>query len=95
MSYSFIVTADTKDDAGKKVEEQLGQVVASQPSHEFDRQVAQNAAEGFIDVLADPKEGEEIYVSVVGSLSWSGDPAPNVFSNASVSVHASVRTKAA
>ena len=70
-------------------------IVASQPSHEFDRQVAQNAAEGFIDVLADPKEGEEIYVSVVGSLSWSGDPAPNVFSNASVSVHASVRTKAA
>lgn len=38
MSYSFSVTADNKDDAGKKVEAELTKVVASQPEHEFDRQ---------------------------------------------------------
>lgn len=50
MSYSITATAATKDEAGKKVEEQLAQVVASQPVHEFDRQTAQNAAEAVLSI---------------------------------------------
>lgn len=91
MSYSFTITADTKDDAGVKVEAELGKVVEGQPSHEFDRQAAQDAAEAFIDVLADPKEGECITVFMSGSLSWSKE---KVFTSASVNVRAYLAPKA-
>ena len=85
MSYSFSVVAGSKDEAGVKVEAELGKVVASQPSHEFDRQAAQDAAEAFIDVLREPGEGERVGVSVSGSLSWQ---SADVFTGASVNVSA-------
>ena len=85
MSYSFSITAYTKDDAGVKVEAELGKVVLAQPAHEADRQAAQDAAEAFIDVLREPAEGEIINVSMSGSLSWQTD---NVFTGAGVNVNA-------
>lgn len=95
MSYSFSTTAATKDEAGKKVEEQLAQVVQSQPVHEADRQAAQDAAEGMINCLAEPGEGQEIIVYVSGSLGWSGSyPDSYTLTNSNVSVQASVRDKA-
>ena len=90
MSYSFSITADTKDEAGVKVEAELGKVVASQPTHEFDRQAAQDAAEAFVDVLKEPSEGERIAVSVFGSLSWS---ATDVFTSANINVSARIESK--
>jgi hypothetical protein len=90
MSYSFSIKADTKDDAGVKVEAELGKVVANQPSHAADRQAAQDAAEAFIDVVRDPAEGECIGVTMSGSLSWQAD---NVFTGASVNVSAWVERK--
>lgn len=45
MSYSFSITAGSKSEAAKKVEEQLAAVVQGQPSHAADRRAAQNAAE--------------------------------------------------
>lgn len=94
MSYSFSVTAATKDEAGKKVEEQLAQVVAGQPVHDFDRQTAQDAAEAIIEHLASPGEGQEVCVYVSGSLGWNSEPAANNFTSANVSVTASIRDKA-
>ncbi len=90
MSYSFAIKADTKDDAGVKVEAELGQVALNQPSHAFDRQAAQNAAEAFIDVLRDPKEGEYVGVSISGSLSWQ---EADVFTGASVNISAFIARK--
>jgi hypothetical protein len=85
MSYSFTIKADTKDEAGVKVEAKLGEVVNAQPAHEADRQAAQNAAEAFIEVLREPNADECVNVSVSGSLSWSEE---KVFTGANVSVHA-------
>jgi hypothetical protein len=90
MSYSFGVTADTKDEAGKKVEAELAQVVLSQPTHAADRQAAQDAAEAFIAVLRDPTEGEQIGVSMSGSLSGQ---AENIFTGASVNISAWIARK--
>jgi hypothetical protein len=94
MSYSFSITAKTKDEAGLKVEAELAKVVDQQRSHSADRQAAQDAAEAFIDVLADPGEGEEIFVSVNGSVAYYGHTAPHRFTSASVSVNASIQTVA-
>jgi hypothetical protein len=85
MSYSFSVTAKTKDEAGKKVEAELGKVVTSQSVHDADRQAAQDVAEAFIDVLRDPIESEVVGVSMSGSLGWQKE---GEFSNASVNVNA-------
>lgn len=91
MSYSFSIQAATKDEAGIKVETELGKVVTSQPSHAADRQAAQNAAEAFIDVLREPGEGQHIGVSMSGSLSWQ---AADVFTGASVNISAFIARKA-
>lgn len=88
MSYSFGITAATKDEAGVKVEAELAKVVENQPSHAADRQAAQDAAEAFIDVLKEPAEGECINVSMCGSLGWTD---ANNFTHASVNVSAYVR----
>lgn len=37
MSYSFSITAESKDEAGKKVEAELAKIVEAQPVHDFDR----------------------------------------------------------
>lgn len=95
MSYSFSVKAANRDDAGKKVEDELAKVVQSQPVHEGDRQAAQDAAEGMIDCVPEPGEGEEIIVNVSGSLGWKGSyPDSHVINSAHVSVSVSVRDKA-
>lgn len=93
MSYSFSATAATKDEAGKKVEEKLAEVVASQPVHDFDRQTAQDAAEAVIEHLASPGEDQEVVVHVSGSLGWSNEPAANSFTSASLSISASILPK--
>lgn len=90
MSYSFTVKADTKDEAGVKVEAEFGKVVASQPIHDRDRQAAQDAAETFIDILKEPSENECVQVHVSGVLSWAD---VNTFTGANVNVSASIVPK--
>ncbi len=89
MSYSFAITAVTKDEAGVRVEEQLELVVGSQPVHARDRQAAQDVAEAFIDMLPEPSDGERVAVSVWGSLSYRAD---DTFTSASVGVTATIIT---
>ena len=102
MSYSFSVTAETKDEAGKKVETEFEKVCGSQHVHGIDRQAAQDAAEAFVNLLGEPSPDEQISVSVSGWLSWSGTEVgeqgqmfgtPNIRSS-SVTVNASLAPKA-
>jgi hypothetical protein len=70
MSYSFNVAASTKAEAKARISAEFDKVVASQPVHAADRDAAEAAAAAFVDVLADPADGEEIRVSVHGSVGW-------------------------
>lgn len=90
MSYSFSVTADTKEDATRQIRERFDEVVVAQPSHTADKGAAVVAAQILVRVLADPQDGAEIFVNMYGSLSWR---AADVFTSASLTINASLRDK--
>ena len=92
MSYSFSVTADTKAEATGKIREQFDAVVVAQPSHAADKEAAVVAAQTLVRLLAEPHEGDEIYVSMNGSLGWKHD-VPEEFLHANVTINASLRNK--
>ena len=96
MSYSFIVTGSTsKADAIAKVTAEFDQVVASQPTHAADKNAAVAAASAFIGLLQEPRDDQQIDVTMNGSLGWvqSGDLL--FFLSGNVSVSASLVPKAA
>jgi hypothetical protein len=88
MSYSFQVKAASKVEAAKKVEEQFDLVVQGQPVHAADRQAAQDAAQAFINLLAEPAEGQLVAVNVQGYVSWR---AEGEFTGANIGVGASIQ----
>jgi hypothetical protein len=90
MSYSISATADTKEDAARQIKERFDAIVVSQPSHAADKEAALAAAGAFIDLLADPPQGHEVYVSMYGSLSWHHE-TPEEFIAAGCSVSVSLR----
>jgi hypothetical protein len=93
MSYSFLVSASTKEDATRQIREQFDTVVLSQPVHVADKEAAVVATQTLVRLLADPNEGDEIFVSVHGSLSWEGAD-PKEFLSANLGVSVSRRAKA-
>lgn len=96
MSYSFIVTADTKADAKQRVADQFDNVVSAQAAHKADRDPAVACAQAFIDTLAEPQEGHEIQVSMHGSVGWHhehGEYTPKELLHASVGLNAQLRAK--
>lgn len=93
MSFSFEITAYSKNEAGSKVESKLAEIVAGQPAHAHDRQAVQDAAEGQINLLSEPTSTEEIHVSISGALSWQGTEQ-KVFLSSSVNISARVRAQA-
>ena len=93
MSYSFVVSATSKNEAKQKIADEFAKVVLSQPTHESDQIAAVAVGQAFIDVLEDPKEGQEIYVHMNGSLGWHHGRFPKELTHASVSVNASLRAK--
>jgi hypothetical protein len=92
MSYSFTVTADTKAEATGKIREQFDAVVLAQPSHAADKEAAVVAAQTLVRLLAEPHEGDEIYVSMNGSLGWKHG-VPEEFLHANVTINTSLRNK--
>lgn len=92
MSYSFSVTADTKTDATRQIREQFDAVVVAQPSHAADKEAAVVAAQTLVRLLAEPRAGDEIYVSMNGSLGWKHD-FPEEVLHANVTINASLRNK--
>lgn len=92
MSYSFSITADTKADATHKIREQFDAVVVAQPSHAADKEAAVVAAQTLVRLLAEPHEGDEIFVSMNGSLGWKSE-SPDEFLHANVTINTSLRNK--
>jgi hypothetical protein len=85
MSYSFSVTAASKAEAKQKIADSFDNVVKNQPSHAADRDAAVSAGGAFVDLLEHPADGQEIHISMHGSLGWRG---------AGLGVSAAVRAKA-
>ena len=92
MSYSFSVTADTKAEATGKIREQFDAVVVAQPPHAADKEAAVVAAQTLVRLLAEPHEGDEIYVGMSGSLGWKHD-VPEEFLSADIRINVSLRNK--
>lgn len=95
MSYSFSVTAATKEESTAKIREKFDDVVVAQPTHAADKEAAVVAAQTFVRLLAEPKDDEEIYVIVNGSLGWNYDQgmAPTEFLHADLNLNVSLRAK--
>jgi len=86
MSYSFTVLAT------RRIREQFDDVVVAQPSHAADKEAAVVAAQTLVRLLVEPKEGEEIWLEMNGSLGWKSD-SPEDFLHANVSIRTSLRRK--
>jgi len=91
MSYSFSMSAPTKEDAIRQIEEKFAGVVESQPSHAADKEAAVTAAQALVGIVSDPPESSEILVAMHGSLSWNF--VPEMITAASVSIVISLRAK--
>jgi hypothetical protein len=92
MSYSFNVKAATKSEAIKAAEVELHNVVAVQVVHIADRDKALAAVRSFVALLEEPQAGEQVVLSVNGSLGWRDHSRieAKAFMHASVSVSAHV-----
>jgi len=91
MSYSFSVMAASKAEAKEKIAEEFDKVVVSQPVHTVDRDSAEAAAQAFVEVLAEPAEGQQISVYANGSVGWR---AEGEFTSAGGNFTASIVAKA-
>lgn len=92
MSYSFNILAASVAAASVAVATKLDETVAAQPIHEADKAQAQAATEQMLALLRAPAEGEQISVSVSGSVS-KYRTEDDGFNNVSLSVYASVQPK--
>ena len=91
MSYSFSVRGATKAETMERVAAALDRVLVSQPIHEADRAQALATAHAFLDIIPADAGGKEFYVSVSGSVGWSGSlDVDEVVTSASVQVSASL-----
>jgi hypothetical protein len=100
MSYSFTVRAERAADCLFSAVAELDRVIEQQPVHAADRAGAEAAIKGMLGALAaTPGEGEEVQVSVHGSVQWRGslgsEDNPAVVSVANVQVTVSIVTKLA
>ena len=95
MSYSFSVRGTTKANVMEKAAAEFDKVVAAQPIHSADRAHAQSAVAGLVSVLPDGNDKQDIYVSVSGSVGWTGErgTADQVLASASLNVSASLATR--
>jgi hypothetical protein len=73
MSYSFSVTASTKDEAKAKAAQEFDAVIAIQPYHAKDAAYALANVGAVIDLMRDD-DTQDIRVECWGSLMWSTDP---------------------
>lgn len=87
MSYSFGIIAASKAEAVSKAGDELAKIVAAQPVHEADHVRALAVVETYLNILADPAEGEEIHLNVSGYVSWREE---GVFTGASINVSANI-----
>jgi hypothetical protein len=97
MSYSFNVRGATVALAVATIAPKFDEVVSSQPVHAKDRDAAVAAGTALAGLVSEPGEGQEVSISVNGSLQWSvavgvGE-VPDEFTGASLSVQAGLVAK--
>jgi hypothetical protein len=85
MSYSFSVSAKTKEEAILKAEAELSKVVADQPRHNDDKEQAMQTVKAITGLIAEPSEAGLVTIVVSGSLAWSD---AGVYTSANISVQA-------
>lgn len=68
MSYSFQVRAATKAVAKELITTELANIATAQPVHAADVDVAQAAAETFLDLAAELPEVQDYLVTISGSV---------------------------
>lgn len=94
MSYSFNVRAAGPSEALAAVELEMNKVAERDAVHKFDLGAHFAAASALLALARAPREGEEISVSVTGSLGWTKlNPLPGEFTHANLSVNVSVLAK--
>ncbi len=94
MSYSFNILAATAALAAAAVATKLDDTVTQQPIHEADKDQAKTAVESLLPLLREPEEGEQISVSVSGSVSKYRTEDEG-FNSLSLSVNAHIAPKSA
>ena len=91
MSYSFSVSGANTDEVRERISEQFDRVVEGQPAHEADREAAQNSAFALLDVLGTGVgPGQQINVTIYGSLSQRNGDDPAKRETTGVSLNVSV-----
>jgi hypothetical protein len=90
MSYSFGVIGTSKADAMAKAAAEFDRVVANQPSHAADKEAAVAAASAFINILREPRDSEQVTVSMYGSLGWELASSPVAFLSGNIGVSVSI-----
>ena len=90
MSYSFDLRRPSKDAMKIAVLDKMTEVVAQQPCHEADLQLAVDAAVGAVNLVNDAAaEGKDVFVRMSGSLmgKWAGNVVESIHSvNLSITV---------
>lgn len=74
MSFSFSVRGATIAAVVAAATAKMDEVVAQQPAHTADRDAVVSAADDYAEMMGEPDEGEEIMLTIHGSLSgvWDG-----------------------
>jgi hypothetical protein len=91
MSYSFNVRGADKAAARAAAVAELDKVVEQQPIHEADRNLAEKTAGGVLELIGDPADGQEISLSVAGSIYKSHET--EAFGGCSLNVNVSLLGK--
>jgi hypothetical protein len=81
VSYSFGARAADKGALRATIEAEMDKVVASQPVHAADKAAVLAVADAYLDLLGAQPEGQDIVVSVHGSLGWN---KPDEFTSVNV-----------
>lgn len=86
MSYSFTITAPSKEEAKQAIAAKFDEVIASQPAHAKDKDAALATANAFIDLVkAEVPDDHVVSVNMHGSVGWNVE-APNDLTGAGVGV---------
>ncbi len=94
MSYSFNIRAADASLALAAVELEMNKVAERDIAHKADLSAHFAATSALIALARSPREGEELSVSVSGSLGWRiAEPKPGQFESASLSINVNVLTK--
>jgi hypothetical protein len=71
MSYSFSAKGDDKAAALAAAAAQFDKMLEQQPVHTRDREAAMANLRAHLDLVEEPNEGEQVTISMHGSVSWS------------------------